>query len=73
MATKKLPTLSISERLAMGGALGMDEVAAWAGIGRGKLYKEIAAGRIKITKIGSRSVVLAEEAKRWLSSLSEVA
>jgi excisionase family DNA binding protein len=63
---KPINSLSIAERLAAGGALSIEEVAAWAGIGRGKAYKEIGAGRLKVTKIGRRTIVRAVDAKAWL-------
>lgn len=40
-----------------------------AGIGRTKAYEEINAGRLKAHKNGSRTVVLADDARAYLSSL----
>lgn len=40
-----------------------------AGIGRTKAYEEIAAGRLKARKMGSRTVILAADARAWLETL----
>lgn len=47
----------------------IDEAAAQAGIGRVKLYAEIKAGRLKMKKCGSRSIILARDLEEWLNSL----
>ena len=61
---------SISERFATGGLLSVDEFAAWAGIGRGKAYKEIKDKNLPIVKIGRRTAVRTQAAKEWAASLS---
>jgi hypothetical protein len=40
-----------------------------SGISRTGIYREIQAGRLEIRKVGRRTVVLIEDAKRWLASL----
>jgi hypothetical protein len=41
-------------------------------IGRTKAYQEINAGRLKARKAGRRTIVTADDAEMWLSSLPEV-
>jgi len=67
---KENPEFSVAERMALGGALSVDEVAKWAGVGRVKVYAEIKAKRLKVVKLGRRTIVRADDAKAWLSSLS---
>lgn len=38
-------------------------------VGKTKAYAEIKAGRLKARKIGSKTVILARDAKAWLDSL----
>lgn len=40
-----------------------------AGIGRTKAYEEINAGRLKVRKNGSRTIVLAQDARDYLNGL----
>lgn len=51
------------------GAFSVDEFCAWASIGRSKFYKEVAVGRLRLRKIGRKSVVTMPDAQAWLSSL----
>lgn len=39
-------------------------------IGKTKTYEEIKEGRLKLTKIGRRSIVTAQAADNWLNSLA---
>lgn len=39
------------------------------GIGRTLAYREIKEGRLKIVKVGRRTLITAEAAKQWLSLL----
>ena len=43
-----------------------------AGIGRTKAYEEIGAGRLKVRKSGSRTIVLAADARAWLEALPPI-
>jgi excisionase family DNA binding protein len=52
-------------------AYGVAETAHALGIGRTKLYEQIGAGRLRTRKIGSRTVIPAEELHRYLSTLPE--
>ncbi len=53
------------------GALAVDEFCGWAGIGRSKFYQEVAEGRIRLRKVGRKSVVTVPDALAWLESLPE--
>jgi excisionase family DNA binding protein len=39
------------------------------GIGRSQFYKEVAAGRIRVRKLGKRTLVERSEQDRWLAAL----
>jgi hypothetical protein len=65
---RRAPQLSVVERLLSGGNLSIPEFGAWAQIGRTKVYQEISEGRLRIAKVGSRTVVPAPEALRWIGS-----
>ena len=51
------------------GALTVDEFCGWASIGRSKFYQEVAEGRIRLRKIGRKSVVTIDDALAWLNNL----
>jgi hypothetical protein len=61
--------LSIADRFHAGGMLSLDEFAAWAGICRRRVYLEIKADRLRIAKIGRRTVVRARDARDWQDAL----
>jgi hypothetical protein len=52
-----------------GGAMSIAQFCFWASIGRTKLYSEVRAGRIKLRKIGTKSVVIRSDGENWLRSL----
>jgi hypothetical protein len=54
---------AMSERTPL--AYGIDELP----FGRTKAYAEIAAGRLQAVKLGTRTLVLADELRRYLASL----
>jgi excisionase family DNA binding protein len=70
---KNLLVLTVPDRMASGGALTIEETAGWAGLGRGRIYEEVRAGRLKISKVGRRTLVRADDARSWLASLSSEA
>lgn len=41
---------------------------AWAGVSRSFTYAEIAAGRLRATKLGRSTRILVEDAEQWLKS-----
>lgn len=49
----------------------IDEAVAATGIGKSKLYLEIAAGRLKIRKLGSRTLILKADLEAWLAALPQ--
>jgi hypothetical protein len=51
------------------GAMSVDEFCRWACIGKTKTYAEAKAGRLKMRKIGSKTVVLRSDADQWLHAL----
>ena len=53
-------------------AYGVQEFGAVAGLGRTKVYAEIAAGRLRAKKAGRRTIILAEDARAYLASLPEL-
>ena len=52
-------------------AMTVDEFCGWANIGRSKFYQEVNEGRIKLRKIGRKSIVTTTDAEIWLASLPE--
>ena len=52
-------------------ALTVTEFLAWASIGRTKFYQEVKAGRLKIRKIGRKTLILRADAEAWLNALPE--
>jgi excisionase family DNA binding protein len=65
--------LTLAERLASDGALTIGETASWSGLGRGTVYEEIRDGRLRIAKVGRRTIVRAADARAWLASIPSVA
>jgi excisionase family DNA binding protein len=55
------------------GAMTVDEFCGWARIGRSKFYQEVQEGRIRLRKIGRKSVVIRTDAEAWLCSLPATA
>ena len=52
--------------------LSVNEFCHQAGIGRTKLYQEIASGRLKARKCGRRTIIPAAEFENWLGRLPEI-
>ncbi len=52
-------------------AMTVDEFCGWASIGRSKFYQEVNEGRIKLRKIGRKSIVTVNDADAWLANLPE--
>jgi hypothetical protein len=49
-------------------AFSVNELATAARVGRTLLYEEMKAGRLKAHKIGSRTVILVQDAEAWIRS-----
>jgi excisionase family DNA binding protein len=54
-------------------AFPMSEVQARLGISRSKAYEEIAAGRLRAVKCGSRKLIPYESGQAWLNNLPPLA
>lgn len=54
-------------------AFSVNEFMAAYGIGRTKFYQEINEGRLRIRKVGKRTLVAKVDAENWLNSLPEAA
>jgi len=50
-------------------AYGFSELPARLSLGRSTLYEEVKAGRLKLTKVGKRSIVLADDLSEFLARL----
>lgn len=48
------------------------ELAEMSGLGRTTIYREAKAGRLRLTKIGKRSIITVAEAKRWMAAVSGI-
>lgn len=44
------------------------EFARAVGIGRSAAYEEVRAGRLRVAKVGRRTIVPVAEAQRWLAA-----
>jgi excisionase family DNA binding protein len=53
--------------------MSVEEAARFLGVGRTSIYAAIADGRLKARKLGSRTLILADDAKSFLASLPLVA
>jgi excisionase family DNA binding protein len=50
------------------GAMSINEFTQWASICRTKVYEEIGAGRLRIHKVGRRTLISYVDAERWLAT-----
>ena len=51
------------------GAMSVNDFLAWASIGRSKFYEECKEGRLRIRKVGRKTVVTMADAQAWLDAL----
>jgi excisionase family DNA binding protein len=54
-------------------AVPMVRVPEWLGISRSKAYEEIAAGRLKAVKCGSKTLITYASGRAWLAALPALA
>ena len=54
-------------------AFTLTEFLNWARIGRTKAYEKIDAGRLKIRKLGRKTLILRKDAEAWLENLPSAA
>jgi hypothetical protein len=52
-------------------AYSIDDLCAAGSLGRQMIYDQIASGALRAKKCGDRTVILREEAERWLSALPD--
>jgi hypothetical protein len=63
-------TTSISDQIApAAAAMTVPEFCRWARLGRTATYREIRSGRLKLRKVGAKSLILVSDAETWLQSL----
>lgn len=55
------------------GAFSVKAFLAWADISRATFYREVSAGKLKIRKLGNKTLVTRVDAEAWLASLPESA
>jgi hypothetical protein len=55
------------------GAITVKEFGARYHLGHTKIYEEIGAGRLRAVKCGSRTLILAQDARMWERSLPALA
>jgi hypothetical protein len=71
---RKNPSLTIEQKLASGGSLDFRrEFCPWIGFCVVIGYKQVNAGKIKITKVGRKSVVPAQDAIAHRDALRGIA
>jgi hypothetical protein len=71
---RKNPSLTIEQKLASGGFLDFRrEFCPWIGFCVVTGYKQVNAGKIKITKVGRKSVVAAQDALAYRDALRGIA
>ncbi|TWA73734.1 excisionase family DNA binding protein [Azospirillum brasilense] len=46
----------------------VEETVVASSVGRSLIYEEIRAGKLRATKIGRRTVILADDLKAWLQA-----
>ena len=52
-------------------AFSVTEFCSWAGISPSRFYKEVKSQRLKIHKIGRKTIVKTTDANAWLDSLPQ--
>jgi hypothetical protein len=50
-------------------AMTFAEFLRWSRIGKTSAYREVKSGRLVLRKCGSKSLVLLEDAEKWLQAL----
>jgi excisionase family DNA binding protein len=54
-------------------AYSIADAAKIVGVGRSKLYLELADGRLSARKVGKRTIILADDLRAWLAKLPAMA
>ena len=50
------------------GAMSFSDFLKWASVGRSFAYEQIKAGRLRIVKIGAKTLILRADAEAWLAA-----
>ena len=53
------------------GAMSIKGFCDWADVGLSTVYKEVNSGRLKVVKVGRKSLIRMSDALAWLAALSE--
>jgi hypothetical protein len=70
----RAPSLSLEQKLSCGALLSLKrEFCPWAGICAVTAYKEISEGRLRIVKVGRKTLVAAADALVWRDRMRGVA
>jgi len=65
-----MPSTPIADHLApAAAAMTVPEFCRWSRLGRTAVYREVKAGRLKLRKVGAKSLILVSDAETWLGSL----
>ena len=51
------------------GAFDIPSFCDWAAIGRSQVYEEAKIGRLRLTKIGRKTIITLDDARAWLEAL----
>ena len=54
-------------------AYGISEFCEAVGLGKSKIYLEIASGALRARKLGKRTIIEVDDAKAWLRNLPQKA
>jgi excisionase family DNA binding protein len=52
-------------------ALSVKEACELSGFGKSTIYEHVAAGNLRLKKLGKRSFIMADDLRAWLASLPE--
>jgi hypothetical protein len=63
------PSISLAEKFATGAPLSLrTDFRSWSGLSVATIYKEIALGHLRLTKIGNKAVIVPSDALAWRDS-----
>jgi hypothetical protein len=54
-------------------AMTVPEFCKWARLGKTATYREVRCGRLKLRKVGAKSLILVSDAEAWLRALPAAA
>lgn len=62
----------VPHSLPLRAAISIREFTALTGLGRTSTYREIREGRLKVRKVGRRTLILQEDVQAWLTALERI-